>query len=328
MADKDACDAVERTRGFWVDRVERVYAFALREDANRGNDDAMLSHTLRSGVLFVAAGFCALGWRGLAAPAGKEPVKWNNPPAAPVAGIEHHSFQSAAIGTEVGYSVALPPDYATSGRRYPVIYFLHGSGGTESSDAAGFSGLVVAQAKRGEIPEVICVFPNGGLTGYRDNPATGLRAETMIVGELIPLVDQTYRTDPRRESRVIAGFSMGGAGAICLALKHPDLFSAAAAWAAAFDMPETGTAPGEELGVGHLRAIAGRVRLLMIVGSEDMTYPGHAPVLQNLHEVHYPFDLRVLGGVDHNLGEYYRRTGDELAKFVTAGFGKAHETHQ
>ncbi len=64
--------------------------------------------------------------------------------------------------------------------------------------------------------------------------------------ELIPLIDRTYRTRADREGRVIAGFSMGGGGAVRLALKHPDLFSAAASWAAALGSRGGGLPPQME----------------------------------------------------------------------------------
>ena len=56
-----------------------------------------------------------------------------NPPATRPAGVQHRILHSKAMKRDVGYNIYLPPDYESSGRRYPVIYWLHGSGGNESS---------------------------------------------------------------------------------------------------------------------------------------------------------------------------------------------------
>ena len=60
------------------------------------------------------------------------PVTWSNPPEAPVPGVQHRTFRSAALDAEVGYNILLPPDYESSDRRYPVLYWLHGAGGNEN----------------------------------------------------------------------------------------------------------------------------------------------------------------------------------------------------
>ena len=68
-------------------------------------------------------------------------ISWVNPklPAGP--GLSHHVLASKALGHDVGYVVWLPSGYEDKAdQRYPVIYFLHGAGGNESADAAGFSG--------------------------------------------------------------------------------------------------------------------------------------------------------------------------------------------
>src|SRR5262249_55921810 len=154
--------------------------------------------------------------------------------------------------TEVGYNVWLPPGYAQSDVRYPVMYFLHGAGGNENSDAGGVSGIVSRLLEQKRIPPGICVFPHGGLSGQLRQPMTKVMGETLIIKELVPLIDKTYRTKATREARVISGFSMGGGGAVRLALKHPDLFSAAASWAGALGSRGSQTPPAE-LTVEHLR---------------------------------------------------------------------------
>ena len=67
-------------------------------------------------------------------------INWVNSEIASVKGLEHKVLASKSLKHDVGYVVWTPPNYDDSGnRRYPVLYFLHGAGGTEASDSGGFS---------------------------------------------------------------------------------------------------------------------------------------------------------------------------------------------
>lgn len=244
-------------------------------------------------------------------------VIWNNIPAKPHPLVTHHELDSKAMARVVGYTLYLPPDYAGSGdRRYPVIYFLHGSGGNENADGPGFAGIVDRMVKAGTVPPAICVFPNGGQSGYRDHPDTGINVRSMIIEELVPLIDRTYRTRSNREARLIGGYSMGGGGAVRLALTHPHLFSTAAAFAGGLGDRQTGQSSPEPT-AETLRTQEPTVRLLLITGYDDeATHKGHWPFIERLREAKYPFTLHTLRGVPHRLGRYYELTGEELVKFL------------
>ena len=245
-----------------------------------------------------------------------DPTRWNNLERAPFPGLVHGSFRSEAIGTEVGYNVYLPEQYESSGQRYPAVYFLHGSGGDENSDAAAFAGVVAELIRSKRIPPVICVFPNGGKrSGYRDNLETGERVETMIVRELVPLVDREYRTRAGRDARVILGFSMGGAGSVRLALKHPDLFAAAGSWGGAFAGRHNDRMPAE-FTTEAMAPLAERLRLILIVGTKDFVLPSHPPMLRNLVEAKVPHAFELLAGVEHDPGAYGRVSGERILQFL------------
>jgi enterochelin esterase-like enzyme len=311
-------------------RVFRYSVFRCSH-ARRAVRTASVSRIVTLSTALICAGsIVVFPYKGLAVPI-LEPgtpslqaneVKWNSPPASPIPGVEHGVLHSPSMDLDVGYNVYLPPGYAESTRKYPVVYFLHGAGGTESSDAGGFSGLVRKEMDAKRIPPVVCVFPNGGMSGYRDNPDRKIMGETLIIKELIPLIDSKYRTIASREGRTICGFSMGGGGSIRLALQHPDLFSAAASWAAALNSRGSTVSPAD-LAKQNVDKIRGKVRFLLVVGDKDPTFPSHAPFIEALKDLKLSHDYQVLPGVEHNLGAYYEQTGAKLVKFVTAGFAES-----
>jgi S-formylglutathione hydrolase len=131
-------------------------------------------------------------------------------------------------------SIYLPPSYHTQpDRRYPVVYMLHGF--TDSDDK--WFGLtqhwinlpeVINQALSGGAKEMIVVMPNaynrfaGSL--YSSSITVG-DWEAFVARELVAYVDSHYRTLPTRESRGLAGHSMGGYGTLRLGMKYPEVFS-------------------------------------------------------------------------------------------------------
>ena len=142
------------------------------------------------------------------------------------------TFQSAALGEALSYWIYLPAVYATSpAARFPVLYLLHGRG--DSMEAwrtiqPDLDRLIAAH----EIPPVIAVLPdapsNHRAGYYVDSSFSGgRRVETAFTTDLVRHVDTTYRTQPDRAGRIVAGYSMGGYGALRFSLAHPELFHAA-----------------------------------------------------------------------------------------------------
>ncbi len=128
--------------------------------------------------------------------------------------------------------VYLPPGYsANTGKRYPVIYLLHGFGGGYEPflRRIAFEKPLDSLIARGALREMIVVTPdaNNCLTGgfFRNSPVTG-KWEDFIVRDLVSYVDAHYRTISSRKARGIAGWSMGGYGALYIAVRNPDTFSA------------------------------------------------------------------------------------------------------
>lgn len=183
---------------------------------------------------------------------------------------------SAAIGhslvgnpSEGQICALLPPSYATAPeRRYAVVYFLHGFDqrpamieGWRSFAADAMSGgdelIVVALQGRNQL--------HGGF--YVDSDVSG-RFETWVVEEAVAAVDARYRTIRAAPSRGLAGFSMGGFGAMNLGLRHPDVFQAVFAFEGGF------LAPGG-LG-GAMASWAGDADFLDAYGAAFAPDPGGA----------------------------------------------------
>jgi S-formylglutathione hydrolase FrmB len=163
-------------------------------------------------------------------------------------------FHSDALGVDKTYVVYLPADYdAKPAVHWPVFYYLHGLTGSENDWIKG--GHVDATADKLGLRAIV-VMPDGDDNWYVDSAApdpdydaclrdgTGLYAfghrkpadtcvrhaayETYIVKDLLGEIDSHFRTIPSRDGRAIAGLSMGGFGALELAMRHQDLFAAAA----------------------------------------------------------------------------------------------------
>lgn len=115
---------------------------------------------------------------------------------------------------------------------YPVWYLLHGL----SDDHTGWVRRTNIERYVQKLPCLV-VMPNGERGFYTDAVAKPLADyETNLVRDIIGFIDSTFRTIPTREARVISGLSMGGYGALKLALKYPDLFCAAVSHSGALMM--------------------------------------------------------------------------------------------
>jgi endo-1,4-beta-xylanase len=238
----------------------------------------------------------------------------------------HGELFSNSMGRTVGYNVYLPPSYDhETKRRYPVVYFLHGASGTERSDV-GFGYLAREEIAAGTIGEVIYVFPNGGAySGYVDWPNENVKAETLLVRELIPHIDATYRTLSTREGRAAAGYSMGGAGATRLAAKHPELFCAVASLAGAFDLAPQGaeTRAMPDWFVEHADQLRDRLALMFVVGGRDRLLTRHHRLLTVLDEHRLPYVYAVHPEIAHNLGQLTQHYGRDMIRWLARHYAPA-----
>lgn len=147
-------------------------------------------------------------------------------PAVVVPQVQYRVFASASVGENVSYHVFLPDAYAAQPtRRFPVLYWLHGSGGGAEGIAPVSARFDQAMAQ-GLIPQMIIVYPNGLPYGMWCDAASGLQpVESMLVLDLIPEVERQFRALPNARGRLLEGFSMGGYGAGRIGLKFNTRFA-------------------------------------------------------------------------------------------------------
>jgi len=155
--------------------------------------------------------------------------QWVDPVTDAPPGTTYHLFEttSRGKGSKGSYLIYLPPSYEReTARRYPVIYWLHGGFGN-AREGAWTVECLDRGIRTGLVPETIVVLPQALPVGWYVNSKDRKRpVEDVVIKDLIPHIDATYRTIDRRESRGIEGMSMGGYGALHLGMKHPTLFGA------------------------------------------------------------------------------------------------------
>ena len=142
--------------------------------------------------------------------------------------------------------VYLPPGYAQSKTRYPVVYFLHSiNWDNERMFAPGTAAQPTFDRAiaDGVIRPFIMVAPDYTTPGPGSlfaNSSTAGRFEDYTLNEVVPFIDANYRTLARPESRAISGDFMGAYGALRYAFRHPDVFSVV------YGMHPVGTGSGVE----------------------------------------------------------------------------------
>ena len=236
-------------------------------------------------------------------------VKWVNPDIQKMEGLSHHILKSDALANDVGYVVWMPAGYEQgSEKRYPVIFFLHGMGGTEASDAASFAGHVSGAIKEGLLPPMICVFPNGGVSWYQGD------VEKMIIDELIPAIDRDYRTIAKGQSRAVAGFSMGGYGAVYLSVMHPELFCAAGSLGGRLRANEQYLAAVEKAIPTWKEKNTG---FFFVNGDKDRPEE-FKEFAANLEKNGIDNVVMTLPDTGHDLGKYYSESSEQLFKLIKA----------
>jgi enterochelin esterase-like enzyme len=270
------------------------------------------------------------------------PAAWLDPDKSEPAGTHYKTFNSKFAGGEVSYLIYLPPSYETdSARRFPVVYWLHSLNGNQRAGAT-FLGQMVPAAAAGKVPEMIVVLVNGMKDSfYNDSPDGKWPIESVIIKELIPHVDKTYRTIARREDRAIEGYSMGSYGAAHLGFKYPELFGIVTVNAGALIKPRAAVQPAvyekmfgsnDEYVMANdptvlLRknadAIRGKTFIRVAVGDQDSLMVLNKALHNTLTELNIEHDWEIVPGVAHNPPLFYKTLGERTMATYQKAWGKA-----
>jgi len=287
----------------------------------------------RRGLLWIFLG--CLGW--------SQQAEWMDPVQAAPAGSRYVSFFSKTIDRESSYLIYLPPEYEVSAeQRFPVVYWLHGLGGNQRSGQV-FLGMGVEAMRAGKAPPAIVVLVNGMNNSMYTNAKDGsLPMEQVIIKDLIPHVDGTYRTIADRKGRAIEGYSMGGFGAARLGLKYAELFGAVSVMAGALHTEDTlaerraaifqqiyggDKAYYKEHSpwtiAGQKAAAAKGTRVRIGVGGEDQLKDWNRQYHELLENLGLKNEFFLVPGVGHNGGQFYRQMGEPVWAFYREVFGAA-----
>ena len=149
--------------------------------------------------------------------------------------IDQASFASAALAGQGSFIAYLPPGFASTDRHYPVLYLLHGRDGhARAFLEIGIQRRLDRLIGDGKIPPMLVVMiqDRSGLNNWQD---IGTRHSASYVVEVQQLIDRMLPTIPTRAARAIAGSSMGGFGAMHVALANPYRFAVVESWLGFFD---------------------------------------------------------------------------------------------
>lgn len=179
------------------------------------------------------------------------------------------SIYSPAMDRILPAAVVLPQSYHESDTHYPVVYLLHGATGNYSNWLNLFPGNKNLLQQLADRHQLIFVMPDGDPFGfYADSPRNPRsQFETHISTEVVNYIDQHYRTIASAEGRAITGLSMGGHGALHIAIRRPGIFGAAGSMSGATSLDiKSWDLPAETL-----EGFSQQVNQALSDGNEDIT---------------------------------------------------------
>jgi S-formylglutathione hydrolase FrmB len=276
-------------------------------------------------------------------------VQWVTP-AVDAPRLQYRTFLSAAAKSRVSFHIYTPEFYdSDKSRRFPVLYWLHGHGG----GLPGIPHLVKhfdAAIRAGKIPPMLVVFLNGMEESmWCDSKDGSVPMETVVVKELIPHVDATFRTIASRAARMIEGFSMGGYGSARLGFKYHDIFGAVSIQGAGPLQREFSPSIGPpEMTSSRARALRTvydsnqkyfmaqspwlladqnaavlreKTRVRQIIGDRDPTLNFNRDFDEHLTRLAITHSFIVLSDVGHSAPAIFNALGESNWEFYRAVFG-------
>src|SRR6201985_1393502 len=255
------------------------------------------------------------------------------------------SLPSKILKSDRKYAVYLPPDYETSGRSYPVLYLLHGSGDDQTGWVQFGEVLNITDKaiREGTSTPMIIIMPdaNTGRKGYFNDPKGDWNYEDFFFKELVPYVEKKYRIRSEKRFRAVAGLSMGGGGSFVYALHHPEMFSSACPLSAATgpltldDARKQLVKTNPNVADSTITNYYNRQSVIALVnnvpddqkkavrwyiddGDDDFLYEGNCMVHIAMRKKEIPHEFRIRDG--GHTWTYWRASLPEVLAFVSQGF--------
>lgn len=281
-----------------------------------------------------------------------QPFKWVNPLTdsdKKLTGLEHGVFQSRSLKQDVGYCIYLPPAYRNdvqATKRFPVVYYLHGGRPGSERKSIKLAAEFEKNIKAGSVPPMIYVFVNGGPVSHYNMPDDPkAQGADVFIKELIPHIDQTYRTIAGKMSRGLEGFSQGGRGTARLMFRYPELFCSASpgggGHATEKKISENGGAESDSLKFAEgdntwdlARQYAEKMKanhglqdlaILVHVGGKGFNYPNNLEWMKMLESLGIKHIKIVVPEAGHSALQIYQKRGLEIMKFHATNFFKPQE---
>lgn len=260
--------------------------------------------------------------------------------------VEHCTMSSDILGVNKEFSIYFPVGYDKTDMRYPVLYLLHPGGGThEIWISSGQLPQIADDAIRSglSLPMIIVIpdasgegdFHLGRHMGFFSVP--GWDYESYFHNELIPLIDNSYRTIADKNHRAVAGVSMGGEAAIAFAQKHTEIYGAACSISGLLGHPEQSQLSQSDQDYADSLAANNPSRLVENASNDeieklknvrwyvdcadnDYVFEGNIQFYLAMKHKGIPLDYRMRSGVH---GWYYWITGfSPVLQFLSIGFGQ------
>ncbi|MBV3639333.1 esterase [Bacteroides cellulosilyticus] len=238
-------------------------------------------------------------------------------------------YDSPALGLERRMTVYTPAGYETGGKRYPVLYLLHGMGGDEEAwislgRTAQILDNLIAQ---GKAKPMIVVMPNGnasqeaapGESSRGMVPPTMQLPKTMegsyeqAFPEIVKFIDKNYRTIKSKSGRAIAGLSMGGFHSLHISKQYPDMFNYVGLFSAAIMPNKEASSPIYENMEGKLKVQFDKNPALywIAIGKTDFLYKANEEYRKLLDKKGYKYTY-----YESDEGHIWRNWRIYLTEFV------------
>ncbi len=250
--------------------------------------------------------------------------------------IDTVEIYSPAMHKPIPCLVITPTDYSVLGQSYPTLYLLHGWSGNYDGWRKDAAQLPVLADRY----KMIIVCPDGGYDSwFLDSPVDStVRYETHVGREVVDYVDHYYHTRAVRTGRAIAGLSMGGHGALSIAIRHPEVFGAVGSICGGLDLrpfrknnwdlqgvlgdPDTQWKNWEDYSVVNLvpRLKNADLQVIIDCGLSDFFIEPNREMHRRLVEAKIPHEYTERPG-EHNAA-YWSGAVEVQAAFFSRYFGK------